>query len=316
MEDRSIRSRIAPTPSGFLHLGNVFSFVLTWLIVRKNEGYLLLRIDDLDSQRRRVEYLDDIFSTLEWLGLDYDEGASDTEDFLKNFSQELHLQEYEKLINDLLEVQPSLVFACHCSRSDVQRNSINGLYTGTCRNNKIRKADPSTWEKEVAWRVEVPSSPIVFQDELKGEINVYLRETMGDFVIRRKDRIPAYQIASLANDIKHRINYIVRGEDLIDSTAAQQFLAQVLPKNSFLEAKFLHHSLLYENQYQKMSKSYHSLSIKKIRERISTPKPIFRWIAQQLNMNTKVVSLQDLLEELDLAKIPPALYHPDFLLRY
>lgn len=283
-----IRSRIAPTPSGFLHLGNVFSFVLTWLIVRQKEGHLLLRIDDLDLQRRRIEYLDDIFSTLEWLGLDYDEGASGTADFLQNFSQEIRLHEYENLLAQLIKNQ-TIVFWCSCSRADIGRN--NGNCIGSCSDNKSSI-------KESALRIEVPTTPIIFQDILKGEMQISLAEKMKNFVLKRKDGMPAYQISSLSDDLKYGINLIVRGEDLIDSTAAQLFLAQLVGRNEFINAHFLHHSLLYEkDQVRKMSKSNNSLSIKSLRTTMLSPKPIFQWLASQFGFSEGVHNLHDLFEE-------------------
>jgi glutamyl-tRNA synthetase len=290
-----IRSRIAPTPSGFLHLGNVFSFVLTWLIVRKKQGYLLLKIDDLDSQRRRMEYVDDIFSTLEWLGLDYDEGASGTSDFLMNFSQESRIHEYENLLHQLIEKQ-GLVFECSCSRADIQYNTTNGLYAGTCRRNLLDTNTLGVGKSKTAWRVIVPNEPIRFQDMLKGEIAIPLAENMGDFVVRRKEGTPAYQIASLSDDLRYNINLVVRGSDLINSTAAQVFIAQQADRKEFTKSIFLHHGLLCDNTHQKMSKSAGALSIKAMRAEMSSPRFIFQWFARQFGRSEKVSSLQELLE--------------------
>ncbi len=292
-----IRSRIAPTPSGFLHLGNIFSFILTWLIVRQKEGYLLLRIDDLDIQRRRIEYLDDIFSTLEWLELDYDEGASGTADFLKKFSQETRLSDYENLLTQLIE-NKAYIFQCTCSRTDIQRN--DGNCAGMCKNNMllINELEKIKTNNNNAWRIEVPSTPIVFQDILKDKVKVSLAEKMGNFVVRRKDGMPAYQVSSLSDDLKYGINLIVRGEDLIDSTAAQIFLAQMLGREKFINTNFLHHALLYEkNQNRKMSKSNNSLSIKVLRENMSSPKPVFRWLASLFGFSENISNLHDLFEE-------------------
>ncbi len=290
-----ICSRIAPTPSGFLHLGNVFSFVLTWLIVRKKQGYLLLRIDDLDSKRRRIEYLDDIFSTLEWLRLDYDEGASGTADFLANFSQETRINDYENILSQLLDKQAP-IFECNCSRTTIQRNAINGLYAGTCRSNILTMNKLSSPKTESAWRISVPVTPIVFQDILQGQMEISLAEKMGDFVVRGKDHLPAYQIASLSDDLRYGINLVVRGQDLINSTAAQVFLAQQLGREEFANTTFLHHALLYESAHHKMSKSAGSLSIKAIRAANPSPQPIFQWLARQFGHSTKVSSLRELLE--------------------
>lgn len=294
-----IRSRIAPTPSGFLHLGNVFSFLLTWLIVREKKGYLLLRIDDLDAQRRRVAYIDDIFSTLEWLGIDYDEGASGTTDFLQNFSQEKRINEYENLLSQLAKNQ-AIVFECPCSRAELQQRG--GICIGNCNRLLTNNLAFERQEKETAWRVEVPTSPIAFRDIAKGSVHISLAESMGNFIIRRKDGIPSYQMASLSDDLKYGINLVVRGEDLIDSTAAQVFLAQILEKQEFTNAQFLHHALLYENENRKMSKSHDALSVKALRATMASPKPIFQWAARQFGFPQNIHSLQDLFYEFAIRK--------------
>ena len=301
-----LRSRIAPTPSGFLHLGNVFSFVLTWLIVRQNKGHLLLRIDDLDAQRRRIEYIDDIFSTLEWLDLDYDEGASGTADFFQNFSQETRLQNYEKLLTELINIQSSLIFECRCSRADIQRNSTKGLYAGTCRESRVVSRIPPNGHSnngEVAWRIKVPSETIVFQDVLKGQIEISLAKQMGDFVVRKKDGLPAYQVASLSDDLEYNINYIVRGEDLIDSTVAQAFLAQLLDKKQFTESHFLHHPLLRLPNNEKLSKSAGATAVQSLRKEVASPQLIFQWIAGELGLSSKIKNLHELLEAFELKEI-------------
>jgi glutamyl/glutaminyl-tRNA synthetase len=298
-----VRARIAPTPSGFLHLGNVFSFVLTWLIVRKNKGHLLLRIDDLDIQRRKIAYLDDIFSTLEWLGIDYDEGASGTSDFLQNFSQETRLANYEQLLQDLVKLSPPLVFECQCSRTDIQRNMTNSIYFDACRSLKITIDTIKNERQNKAWRIEVPNDNVTFQDFLKGQVRIPLAERMGDFIVRKKDGFPAYQIASLSDDLHYRINWIVRGEDLIDSTAAQVFLARLLGKSDFVNAQFVHHPLLLAPDHQKLSKSAGASSVYSLRREISSPVPILQWIGHQLAIYKKVERLEDLLAEFELNKL-------------
>jgi glutamyl-tRNA synthetase len=157
----------------------------------------------------------------------------------------------------------------------------------------------SKFTPDTAWRIAVSDAAITFQDELKGEVQIFLEKEMGDFVVKRKDGIPAYQIASLSDDLRYDINLIVRGEDLITSTAAQVYLSQLLDSKEFKEITFLHHPLLYENSDRKMSKSHDSLSIKAIRETMPNPKPIFQWIAQQLGFSGKASNLQELLEEFD-----------------
>ena len=135
ISSQSIVSRLAPTPSGYLHLGNAFSFILTWLLVRRLGGKLHLRIDDLDAPRLNQDCLEDIFIQLEWLGLDYDTGPHGPEDHLRHFSQSLRLEEYMSALEEIRE--SGLLYACSCSRKQYLSKSKNGQYPGTCREKKL-----------------------------------------------------------------------------------------------------------------------------------------------------------------------------------
>ncbi|HEX8529770.1 MAG TPA: glutamate--tRNA ligase family protein, partial [Cytophagales bacterium] len=156
-----VRSRLAPTPSGFLHLGNAFSFALTWLLVRHHGGTLLLRIDDIDNERRRPAYVDDVFQTLRWLQLDWDAGPKDPTDFEAHFSQLHALNRYAQLLEALRRA--GVLYACNCSRSQVQASSVNGLYPGTCRHRNLTLDTP-----DVAWRVHVPADTLISIPEYNG----------------------------------------------------------------------------------------------------------------------------------------------------
>ncbi len=284
-----MRTRIAPTPSGFLHLGNVFSFLLTWLMARSQNGTILLRIDDLDAERRRTEYLDDIFQTLEWLQIDYEEGASGTADFLQNFSQTLFVEKYNNLINSLLEKKEA--FPCQCSRSLLKVQNPQGLHKGICKKNDQKG--------EFALRIEVlENDKIAFEDANGQNYEVDLAETVGDFILRRRDGLPSYQIVSLVEDVEKKIDFIVRGEDLIGSTAIQLFLAQKLDFQPFNKTKFLHHKLIKDETGDKLSKSAGSTSLKYLRENGTKPAQIYQLFSEQFLgiPNQKIQKIQDLLD--------------------
>ena len=283
-----IKSRLAPTPSGFLHQGNAFSFVLTWLLVRSAGGKLLLRIDDADTTRARAAFIEDIFYCLEWLGLDWDEGPTGPTDFRQRYSQELRFSTYLQLLQVLKE--SGQVYACNCSRSQIRASFANGVYGGSCR----RQYHDFSAEG-ISWRVEVPDEDICFTEAGKGNRCLPLWLKMGDFVIRRKDRLPAYQIASLADDIAWGSNLVVRGEDLLISTAAQVFLATLLVRQqqhsvlqkeagAFKKAVFLHHPLVLDVNGGKLSKSAGSTSLKSLREAGGNPASVYALVASYLKL--------------------------------
>ncbi|MBX2840477.1 MAG: tRNA glutamyl-Q synthetase [Flammeovirgaceae bacterium] len=296
---KNVKTRIAPTPSGLLHLGNIFSFVLTWVLAKKEGGSVHLRIDDLDEVRKRKIYLEDIFQTLKWLNLEWDFGPSGVEDFEKNYSQKYRLELYKKSVKKLLGSNAG-IFSCDCSRSEVKKNSPDGLYTGACRNTEFQRKDG------FAFRIKTENPTLInFQDELLGRVELDIYQHIRDFVIKRKDGNPAYQVASLVDDINDGINLIVRGKDLLPSTAAQLFLAQKLNENQFIENRFFHHPLILENPGDKLSKSHQSLSINYLRESNVSSAKVFETIGEWMNIKAKKIdSLNSLLEEFQLTELP------------
>lgn len=244
-----LRSRIAPTPSGFLHIGNLFGFVKTWLTVKQQHGQLLLRIDDIDNERSRPEYLQNIFEWLQALGLTCDEGPADSTDFTLHWSQQLRLPLYNQTLERL--VATGKVYACNCSRKKTAANSSDGRYNDECRGKQIPLD-----AKDVVWRLQTEKDELLtWDDELMGPSAFSPHDLMGDFVIRRRNGLPSYQVASLTDDIHYSINYIVRGEDLLASTAAQLYMAKLLHENAFMQTRFCHHPLLKNEQGEKLSKS-------------------------------------------------------------
>ncbi|OGQ88377.1 MAG: hypothetical protein A2512_05560 [Deltaproteobacteria bacterium RIFOXYD12_FULL_56_24] len=279
-----IRARIAPTPSGFLHLGNAVNFVLTWLMVRKAGGTLRLRIDDADCLRTKPEYLDDIFRQLDWLGITWDEGPTGVDEFRRRFSQQLRRERYREFLGELARL--GHLYPCGCSRSKIKKLALSGVYPGFCR--KGAAASGARW----AIRVLVPEGSVL---RVGGEM-VVLCKAMGDFVLWRKDDLPAYQLVSLVDDLDDRINLIVRGQDLVTSTAAQLFLAGLQGANSFAETVFFHHPLVRGEDGRKLSKSDGALSLTALRERGASPMVVYRAVVRQVGIEPDgIVTLEDLL---------------------
>lgn len=293
------RTRIAPTPSGYLHIGNAFSFLLTALLTKKNKGTLLLRIDDIDDERKRPEYVDDIFYSLEWLGIQWQEGPTGPDDFELNWSQHKRLDLYNTTLSELQNRK--LVFACECSRKKLA--SLAGFaYPGTCEHLNIPLDQP-----DVSWRIPVPENAIVsFNDEQKGKVDFPLGADSGSFIVRKKDTLPSYQLASLVDDVHFRMNYIVRGEDLLSSTASQLYLAEKLGMKSFPECKFLHHQLEKDDQGHKLSKTAGSISLQYMRKHGIKPGEVYKLLTEQfLNLENQHLETFDQLESI-FQKINPA----------
>ncbi|MFW5887405.1 MAG: glutamate--tRNA ligase family protein [Bacteriovoracia bacterium] len=264
----NLLTRLAPTPSGYLHIGNAFSFVLTWVLARKNNGCIFLRIDDLDRNRFRTEYLEDIFYSLEWLGVEYDLGPSGPTDFLKNYSQYSRMELYKNAKKKLLE--KGNLFPCNCSRKQIAERSVQGQYDGYC----LHSFDDKSLAP-IAWRSNISNSSLMPQ--------------MHYSVVWRKEDFPSYHLASVIDDDYWKINFIVRGEDLQASTQFQLLLSEQLDTN-LNSVNFLHHYLLNDDSGRKLSKSFGSQSLASLRKQQIKPIEIYKKVARYLSLPEEEIS--------------------------
>ena len=283
-------SRLAPTPSGYLHLGNAVNFVLTWLLTRRASGVLHLRIDDLDRARLRPAYLDNIFRVIDWLGLDYDHGPHGPDDFLRHHSQLLHLPEYNAVLRRLAQ-RPGLVRASTRTRTNETAVAVTLETPGA------------------AWRAHVPAgTEIRIPDLWQGESSTPLGASMPDFVIRKKDGVAAYQVASVVDDLRLGTTLIIRGQDLEPSTAAQLWLAGQLSETAAFNAtrvRFFHHPLLTNAAGQKLSKSQQLPTDAGVLAHAAGRQAVFQAVATLLKLPAAAAeSLQTLQQEFNSVKLP------------
>lgn len=270
------KTRIAPTPSGFLHVGNILSFSITAALARKHGAKILLRIDDLDRARVNREYLTDIFDTLRFLGIPWDEGPQDAEDFESRFSQIHRMQLYNEALDQL--ATGGFVFACTCSRKQMSETG-----SCTCSDKQIPLNTP-----EASWRLHADNAATLQVKSYNGKIiRTQLPAEMENFVVRKKDGFPAYQLTSVIDDLFYGVDLIVRGEDLWASTLAQTQFATVLHKQAFNDIVFYHHPLLLEADGKKLSKSAGSTSIRYLRQEGKNAKEIFMLISDLLLLPEK-----------------------------
>lgn len=235
-----LRTRIAPTPSGLLHAGNAVNFLLTEHLARTTGRQVLLRIDDLDQERVRPAYVQDIFEQLERLGIQWDLGPRNTEELDKAWSQRHRLPLYHGLLEELRSTDQ--LFACTCTRTT--------LVHCRCMEHGTDLDAP-----EVTWRLRITAPCIVTFSTPHGQASTDLAELMPPPVLRSREGRPAYQVASLADDLHFGIDLIVRGEDLFASTACQVHMARLLGHSAFTGALFVHHRLLLDAHGAKLSKS-------------------------------------------------------------
>lgn len=280
-------TRFAPTPSGFLHLGNIYSFLTTHHIAQKENAKVFLRIDDLDKDRTRNNYINDIFETLDFLEIPYDRGPKNLKDFKSNFSQFSRLHLYREALESLKINK--LIFACDCSRKKILKMNPKGFYTGFCRNRQLSFANTDT-----AWRVKTPRNNDVQLNDYSGiTITGKLPGVLNDFIIRKKGGLPSYQLASLIDDIHFDVDLIVRGKDLYGSSLAQVFLSGHLIGNQFSGNTFYHHKILKNEKSQKLSKSTGSTSVQYLRKQGKKKAQVYQAVADLAGLKGQYNKLED-----------------------
>jgi len=292
------KTRIAPTPSGYLHLGNVLSMLITTAIARQQNIPILLRIDDLDQLRAKKKYIEDIFTTLRFLEIPWDEGPASAKDFQKNWSQRIRLPLYMEHLNSLL--QKGMLFSCDCSRKKVARSSRDLSYPGICINKKL-----DFKEVEQNWRINLPMGEVAEMKQLIGKVIASkLPPVLQHFVIKKKDGLPAYQLTSVIDDIHYGVDTIIRGKDLYGSTVAQLILAKKMGNNPFGTSRFLHHPLVMASQHLKLSKSAGSTSIYYLRQHGFDKESIYQQISNILPLPHPVSNFEEFVKVFDVSYLP------------
>lgn len=244
--------RFAPSPSGRMHLGNVFSAMLAWLSVKCRGGRMVLRIEDLDPDRCRPEYADQLRRDLEWLGLTWD-----TEQTPQSRRTEAYAEAFARLDT----------YPCYCSRGELHAASAphaadgTFVYAGTCRN--LSEAERAAKTRRPAWRVRVPDEEIAFTDGLQGEVRENLARECGDFILRRSDGVYAYQLAVVVDDAAAGVTQVVRGADLLHSTPRQLWLQNRL---GFAHPDYYHVPLLCAPDGRRLSKRERDLDLSALRQ--------------------------------------------------
>jgi len=263
-----VKGRFAPSPSGRMHLGNIYTALISWLSVRKQNGTWLLRIEDLDRQRCKAEYTKVLMDDLQWLGLDWDEGPRSVDDvqYFQSKRDNLYLNAFEQLC------EKNLVYDCFCSRADLLASSAPQtpgdfqIYSGKCRSLTAQEKLQLSQTRQPAQRIALPNSQLSFVDGHYGKQSVNLQKECGDFIVRRADKNFSYQLAVVVDDALMGVTEVVRGRDLLSSTAQQLFLYKSLGFNA---PHFCHVPLLITQEGRRLSKRDHDISMEVLRTQYS-----------------------------------------------
>ena len=286
--------RFAPTPSGRMHLGNVFAAMIAWLSVRSRGGSMVLRMEDLDTQRTSEEYARVLREDLLWLGLDWD---------VETAPQSKRSHVYEQYFAQLAE--RGLLYPCYCTRS--QLHSVNAphladgtyVYPGTCRN--LTDQQRQSFGRAPAWRVKVPDRAWTVQDLVQGEYRENLASDCGDFVVRRADGIFVYQLAVTVDDGEAGVTEVVRGMDLLSSAPRQMYLQELF---GFKHPAYGHVPLLLAPDGRRLSKRDKDLDLGILRQKMK-PEQLLGSLACSAGLIEKVeaVSAKELTHHFTWSKI-------------
>ena len=250
--------RFAPTPSGRMHLGNVFAFLVAWLSVKSRNGAIVLRMEDLDTLRTSAEFAETLRGDLRWLGLTWDEETA---------PQSQRSAVYDRYFEKLADL--GLLYGCYCTRS--QLHNVNAphlsdgtyVYAGTCRN--LTEEQKAAFDRKPAWRVEVPDRIWQFTDLLQGQHVENLFTDCGDFVVRRADGVYVYQLAVTVDDGESGVTEVVRGVDLLGSSARQMYLQELF---GFAHPTYGHVPLLVAPDGRRLSKRDKDLDLGVLRQNL------------------------------------------------
>lgn len=300
--------RFAPSPTGRMHLGNVFCALLSWLSAKSQGGRWLLRIEDIDRQRCRRDYALLLMDDLQWLGLQWD-----GEPLWQSTRTDIYEHYYEMLRRQ------GITYPCYCTRADLLASQAphesdgRVVYPGTCRPQKKTvlsdyernsTADSKTDDEKrpAATRLIVPDCDITFTDRNYGPQTVNLAQHVGDFVIRRKDGAWAYQMAVVIDDALTQVTEVVRGRDLLLSAPQQIYLARRLNLPS---PTYAHHPLLCNEAGQRLSKRDCSTGMDYIRQHF-TPQQVIGLLARAAGLSSdgRTVTAEELIETFSWDRVP------------
>ena len=271
ISSRIYRGRIAPSPTGFLHLGHARTFWIAADRAKQNQGQLIFRNEDLDSQRCRAEFVTAMFEDLRWLGIDWSEGpdcGGPCGPYAQSERRSFYLEAWKKLRDR------GFIYPCTCSRKDVtlsagapNEGDDEPMYPGMCRPRDSQSAvftDSDAQPAGVNWRFRVPDGEeICFNDLHLRPQRFVAGSDFGDFIVWRRDDVPAYQLAVVVDDAAMRITEVVRGADLLKSTARQILLFRAL---GLVAPDYYHCRLVRDEAGVRLAKRHDALSIRRLRE--------------------------------------------------
>lgn len=291
--------RLAPSPTGHLHLGHARSFLLAWWHARSRGGRIILRLEDLDVERIKPGMLEATIEDLRWLGLDWDGEV---------YIQSLSVGEINAAATAL--VDRGLAYPCICTRREIQAamsaphgDQFDTIYPGTCRGKyqSLAAAERGSG-RPAALRFIVPDILVRIEDHIQGVHTFDARRSIGDFPVLRRLGMPAYQLAVVVDDARQGITEIVRGADLLESCARQWLLQDAL---GYDHPRWWHVPLITDAAGRRLAKRSDDVSLARLRAAGADPRHIIAWVARSAGMVVpERIQAKELLDEFDITRLP------------
>jgi len=293
-------TRLAPSPTGALHLGNARTFLINWLLARQQAWRIVLRIEDIDGPRIKAGADRQAIEDLAWLGIDWDEGP---------IYQSHRLPCYQAMLERLLS--EGLAYPCICSRSEVASaasapHADDGalVYPGTCRQRFDDLDHARSAGREPAIRFHVPDEQVEFEDGFAGRQQCEVAQQLGDFVIAKADGTPAYQLAVVVDDVETGVTDVVRGDDLIDSTPRQILLYRALGLAD-RTPRYYHLPLVTGTDGRRLAKRHGDTRINHYRQQGVPAERLLALLARWSGVECgEAITPQQLLDRFELSNVP------------
>ena len=294
-------TRLAPSPTGALHLGNARTFLATWAMARQRGWRIALRIEDLDGPRIKPEATRQTIDDLTWLGLDWDIGPT---------LQTPRLAVYRAAIDRLID--SGHAYPCVCTRKEIEHaasapHAEDGaaVYPGTCRGKFKDAADALARTGRVpAWRFAVPDMTFEFRDDFAGVRRFDLATQIGDFVLAKPDFTPSYQLAVVVDDLDAGVTQVVRGDDLLDSVPRQVLIYAALGRDAQTPA-YTHLPLVLGPDGRRLAKRHGDTRLATLRDSGWSADHVRGLLGQWLGLGEdKTLTPQQVLDRFDLARVP------------
>lgn len=319
MNTTQIRVRIAPSPTGTLHIGTARTAMFNFLFARHHKGKMVLRIEDTDLKRSSNEYIDNIIRGLKWLGIEYDEGpdiGGEYEPYVQSQRSEI----YKKHLQILEE--KGFVYPCFCSDEDLEaerkmaeKNNVDYKYSGKCKNlTKEKKLALINSNKPFTLRFIVLAKTIIVKDLIRGEVS-FDTSLIGDFVVKKTDGTPTYNFAVVIDDITMKITHIIRGDDIFSNTPKQILIYEAL---NLPLPQFAHISMILAKDRSKLSKRHGATSLEEYKSKGYLKSALINYLAllgwSSAN-NKEIFSVNELTELFTLERVAksPAIFDIDKL---